>query len=254
MSIASDTRALFGRYLTKLVRNPTLLVTNLVTPVLFFVLFSQLLGKLSVFPGVGSSFEAYLMPGIVVMCSFLFCPQAGISIVNDLNSGFLSKMLVTQVNRGTILLGRVLTDALIVVLASALVIVTALVMGVTFSTGLAGILLILVTSGAFGLTWAGIFLAIGMRTRSAESVSAFSGGSSFLLLFLSSGFFPTSIMPGWAQTFSAWNPVSYLATAMRSTLNGGYDWSAFGVAYAWIGAIAVIALATTVYQFRKTIH
>lgn len=254
MTLWSDTGALFGRYLTKLVRNPTLLVTYLVTPVLFFALFSQMLGKLNVFPGVGSSYEAYLMPGMVVMCPFIFCPLAGISIVNDLNSGFLSKMLVTQVDRGAILLGRVLTDALMVVFASVLVIVTALVLGVSFANGPTGVLLILATAGGFGLVWAGIFLAIGMQTKSAESISAFSGGTAFLLLFLSSAVFPTSLMPEWAQTVANWNPVSYLSDAMRSAIHGPYDWHAFGIAWAWIAALALVAFAATLYEFRRTVR
>lgn len=254
MSLLSDTGALFGRYFTKLWRNPTLLVTNLVTPVLFLALFSQMLGKLSVFPGVGGSFLAYLTPGIVVMCSIIFAVQAGISIVNDLNSGFLQKMLVTQVNRGAILLGRLLTDAVMVVLSSTLVLVVAFLLGVRFVTGLPGVLLMLLTAALFGLTWAGIFLAVGMRTRSPETLSAFSSGVVFILLFLSSGMFPTSIMPGWAQTFSAWNPVSYVSNALRSTVQGGYDWGAFTLAYAATAAIAVAAFSAALYQFQKTVR
>lgn len=250
----SDTRALFGRYFTKLVRNPTLLVTNLVTPVLFLALFSQMLGKLSLFPGVGGSFLAYLTPGIVVMCSIVFAVQAGISIVNDLNSGFLQKMLVTQVHRSAILLGRLLTDSLMVVLSSTLVILVAFAMGVRFATGLPGILLMLLTSALFGLTWAGIFLAVGIKTRSPETLSAFSSGVVFILLFLSSGMFPTSIMPTWAQTFSAWNPVSYVANALRSTVQGGYDWNAFAAAYGAMALIAVVAFSAALYQFNKTVR
>ena len=254
MALIPDTGALFRRYFTKLLRNPTLLVTNLVTPVAFLALFSQMLAKLSLFPGVGGSFLAYLTPGIVVMCSVMFSAQAGISIVNDLNSGFLQKMLVTQVNRGAILLGRLCTDVFMVVFASALVVLAALLMGVTFVTGVPGILLLLATSAFFGLTWAAIFLAIGIKTRSPETLSAFGSGVAFILLFLSSGMFPTSIMPVWAQTFSQWNPVSYVADAMRSTVQGGYNWGAFGSAYALTLALTAVAFAAALYQFRKTVH
>jgi len=254
MPLMTDTMALFRRYFTKLVRNPTLLVTNLVTPVAFLALFSQMLGKLSVFPGVGGSFLAYLTPGIVVMCSVMFSSQAGISIVNDLNSGFLQKLLVTQVNRGAILLGRLCTDVFMVVFASLLVVLASLAMGVTFVTGVPGILLLLVTSAFFGLTWAAIFLAIGIKTRSPETLSAFGSGVAFILLFLSSGMFPTSIMPVWAQEFSGWNPVSYVASAMRSTIQGGYNWGAFGSAYALTLVLTIVAFAAALYQFRKTVH
>ena len=251
MSFVWDTSALFQRYVTKLFRNPTLLVTNLVTPVLFLALFSQMLGKLNVFPGVGASFGAYLTPGILVMCSIMFTVQAGLSIVNDLNSGFLPKMLVTRVSRGAILMGRLLTDSLMVVFASVLVILTAFVMGIRFVTGVPGILLMLVSAAFFGLAWAGIFLAIGLKTKSPESLSAISSGVVFILLFLSSAVFPTSIMPKWVQTFSSWNPVSYVANAMRSAIQGGYEWHAFVTAYALTAAMAIGAFSVALYQFRK---
>lgn len=253
MTLAYDTSSLFRRYLTKLVRNPTLLGTNLVTPVAFMVLFSQLLGKLSVFPGVGGSFLSYVTPGIIVMCAIVFAAQAGISIVNDLNSGFLQKLLVTPVSRLAILLGRLLTDALMIVLDSILVIAVALVMGVTFVTGLPGILLILLTAAVFGLTCSAFFLAVGMKTRSPEALSSISSGVSIILLFISSVFLPTSILPSWAQTFSQWNPVSYVADAMRSLVQSGYDWTSLAWAYGLTGAVAVVAFAAALYQFRRTV-
>ena len=254
MSLARDTSVLYRRYLTKLVRNPTLLASNLVFPVAWFALLSQMLGKLTVFPGVGGSFQAYLTPGILAMCSMIYTAQAGLSIVNDLNSGFLPKMLVTQVNRGAILLGRVLTDSSMVVLASLLVILTALVLGVHFVTGLPGILLMLATTAFFGLAWAGIYLAIGLQTKSPETLNAISSGLGFLLMFLSSAMFPTSIMPEWARTFSSWNPVSYVADAMRSAVQGGYNWHDFAMAYTATAGIAAVAFAVALYQFRKIVR
>ena len=151
-----------------------------------------------------------------------------------------------------ILLGRLLTDALMIVISSALVVLVAVLMGVTIATGIPGIILLLVTAAFFGLTWSGIFLAIGMRTRSAETLSSFGSGVAFILLFVSSGMFPTSIMPSWAQTVSNWNPVSYVSNALRSTIIGGYDWRAFASAYIMTTVLAVIAFAAALYQFRKT--
>lgn len=253
MTFLYDTSSLFRRYLTKLVRNPTLLATNLVTPVLFLILFSQLLGKLSVFPGVGGSFLSYLTPGIVVMVSIMFGAQAGQSIFNDLTSGFLQKMLVTPVRRISILLGRLLTDALLITLVSILVLAVAALMGTTFATGLPGVLLLLATAAFFGLTWSGIFLALGMTVRSAENIQSFASSIVFILLFISTAMFPASILPGWAQTFSDWNPVSYVATAMRALIQSGYDWSAFASAYLLTGVLTVAAFAVALYQFRKTV-
>ncbi len=254
MAIFYDTQSLLERYLIKLVRNPTLLATNLVTPLLFLLLFSQLLQKFSIFlPGVSGGYLAYLTPGVVMLNAMISAPQGGVSIANDLNSGFLSKMLLTQVRRPAILLGRLLTDMLVVVGQSIITIIVAIALGVKISSGLPGILLILLTTAFFELALSGIFLTVGIRTRKTETISAISGVLFFPLIFVSSAMFPISFFPSWAQTVSKYNPVSYAADVTRDLVLGGLTFSTLAWAYTLIGVIALVTFAATLYQFRKVI-
>jgi ABC-2 type transport system permease protein len=254
LTIFYDTISLLERYLTKLVKNPTLLGTNLVTPLLFLVLFSQLLAKFSNFlPGLSGGYLAYLTPGVVMLNAMIGAPQAGVSIANDLNSGFLSKMLLTQVARPAILLGRLLTDILVVVAQSVITITLAIAMGVTISSGLPGVLLMLLTTAFFELALSGVFLTVGIRTRKTETISALSGVLFFPLIFISSAMFPVSFFPGWAQTVSKYNPVSYASDVTRDLVTGGLTLNTLVSAYALIGIIALATFAATLYQFRKVI-
>jgi ABC-2 type transport system permease protein len=253
LTLLYDVQSLLERYLTKLVRNPTLLATNLATPLLFLFLFSQLLTKFSLFPGVSGNYLDYLAPGIVMLNAMISAPQGGVSIANDLNSGFLSKLMLTQVSRPAILLGRLLTDVFVVVIQSVMTISVAVAMGVTIATGLPGILLILVTAAFFELALSGIFLVIGMKSRKTETISAISGVVFFPLIFVSSAVFPTSFFPTWAQTVSRYNPVSYASNVTRELIQGGLTWGTLVSAYAVIGLIAVVTFALTLYQFRKVI-
>jgi ABC-2 type transport system permease protein len=229
------------------------LATNILTPLLFLFLFSQLLQKLSVFPGVSGSYLTYLTPGIVILNAMTSATLSGVSMVNDLNSGFLSKMLLTQVSRPAILLGRLLTDAFVALSQSVITIIFAIALGVTFVTGLPGILLILATVAFFELALSGIFLAIGMRSRKTETISAIGGVLFFPLIFVSSAMFPTSFFPAWAQTISMYNPVSYASDVARGLVQGGLTWSTLVSAYAMIGFIALVTITATLYQFRKVI-
>ena len=253
MTLLYDIQSLLERYLTKLVRNPTLLATNLATPLLMLLLFSQLLTKFSIFPGVSGNYLAYLTPGIVMLTAMISAPQGGVSIANDLNSGFLSKLMLTQVSRPAILLGRLLTDAFVVVAQSLITIVVAIALGVTIATGIPGMVLILVTAAFFELALSGIFLVVGMKSRKTETISALSGVLFFLLIFVSSAVFPTSFFPAWAQTVSRYNPVSYASNVTRALVQGGLTWSTLVSAYTAIGLIALVAFAATLYQFRKVV-
>ena len=149
MTLLYDTESLFQRGLIKMGRNPTLLVTFLVEPIAFLVLFSQMFTKLGLFLPSHTGYIAYLTPGILVFCALITSPQSGVSIVNDINSGFLSKTLLTQSSEPAILLGRLLTDISLVIAETIITIVVAFLMGVTISSGLPGVILILLTVAFF---------------------------------------------------------------------------------------------------------
>ena len=253
MTLFYDTQSLFTRALTKIVRNPTLLFVNLFTPLLFLLLFSQLLQKLTSLPGLSGSYLTYLTPGILVLNAVTGSFQSGMSIVNDLNSGFLHKLLLTPVSRAAILLGRLMTDILVLIIQSTIIIVVAILLGLGIATGSLGLLLIFVTLAFFDLAWAGLLLAVGMKTRKAETVAAVGNLLAFPILFVSSALFPISIMPQWAQTVSNYNPVSYASNLTRYLIQGGLTWSTFVSAYAVIGLMAILTFAATLYQFRKVL-
>lgn len=256
MTLASDTWHIFIRYLKKLIRNPILLFFSLFQPIIFLVLFTQLLTNLSNFPGIlpkGVSYLEFATAGILLQNAFGSALQSGNSIVFDIDSGFLQKMLVTQVSRSAILLGRLTSDAFRVVVQSAIILALAYVLGANVATGIPGILLIFFTIAFFGLAWSGISLALGMKTRSAETVFAIGGFLTFPLLFLSPALFPITFLPDWVQNVSMFNPVSYAINAIRTLMTNGFDWTVILPAWGVIGLVAILTLGATLYQFRKVV-
>ena len=254
MTLLYDTESLFQRGLIKMGRNPTLFVTYLVEPIAFLVLFSQMFTKLGLFlPAHSGGYVAYLTPGILIFCALITSPQSGVSIVNDINSGFLSKTLLTQSSRLAILLGRLLTDISLVIGETIITIVAAIVMGVTISSGLPGVLLILLTVAFFEMAFSGLFIAVGLATRKTETLSAVSGFLYLPLLFLSTAMFPASFLPGWAQTASDYNPVTYITNVTRELVTGGLNFNTLAEGFALTGIIAVATFVVTLYQFRKVV-
>ena len=254
MTLFSDTGYIFVRYLKKLVRNPILLFFSLFQPIIFLVLFTQILSKFSgLIPLAGGSYLEFATAGILLQNAFGSALQSGNSIVADIDTGFLQKMLVTPVKRPAILLGRLTSDAFRVVVQSAIILGLAYALGAFVNTGVIGILLIFFTIAFFGLAWSGISLAIGMRTRSSETVFAIGGFLTFPLLFLSTALFPLDFMPTWVQNVSMFNPISYAVDAIRVLMTTGYDWGTILPAWGVIGLVAVITLGATLFQFRKVV-
>ncbi len=254
MALLSDTWYLFLRAMKKLIRNPILLFFSLFQPIIFLVLFTQLFSKFSQLPGFpASNYLLFATPGILLQNAFSSALQSGTSIVSDIDSGYLQKMLVTPVSRYAILLGRLTSDAFRVVVQSSIILVLAYILGASVTTGIVGILLMLFTIALFGLAWSGISLALGLRTKSSETVFGIGAFLTFPLLFMSTALTPLTFMPQWMQNVSNANPISYTVNAVRVLMLTGYDWSTIFQAYGFIISIAVVTLGATLYLFRKVV-
>ena len=239
----------------KLIRTPILLFFSLFQPIIFLLLFTQLFGKFSQLPGFpAGSYLLFATPGILLQNAFSSALQSGTSVVADLESGFLQKMLVTPVSRAAILLGRLVSDAVRVVIQSIIILALAYGLGLSVATGAGGILLMLLIIAFFGLAWSGISLTIGLRTKSAETVFGIGAFLTFPLLFMSTALVPAKgFMPDWMVTVSNYNPISYTVDAVRVLTLTGYNWSTILSAFGVIAAIAVVTLGATLYLFRKVV-
>jgi ABC-2 type transport system permease protein len=251
MSFASDTYYMFLRWMKKLVRNPILLFFSLFQPIIFLVLFTQLFSSFGLL--LGGNYTLFATAGIVLQNAFSSAFQSGTAIVDDIKSGFLTKILATPASRSSILLGRLLSDAFRVFAQSLIILLLAYGLGVFPATGIFGYILILITVAFFGLAWSGISLALGLRTKSAETVFGIAGTLTFPLLFMSSALMKPDLMPKWMQTVSSYNPISFAVNAIRDLIMTGYVWSSFSQAYGVISLIAVITLGATLYEFRKVV-
>ena len=251
MTFISDTYYMFLRWMKKLVRNPILLFFSLFQPIILLLLFTQLFSSFGVLLGV--NYTLFATAGIVLQNAFSSAFQSGTAIVDDIKSGFLAKILATPASRASILLGRLLSDAFRVFAQSLIILVLAYGLGVFPATGILGYILILVTVAFFGLAWSGISLALGLRTKSAETVFGIAGTLTFPLLFMSTALMKPALMPAWMQSVSAYNPISFAVNAIRDLIMTGYVWNSFSQAYGVISLIAVLTLGATLYEFRKVV-
>jgi ABC-2 type transport system permease protein len=247
-----DVWYMFSRAMKKYLRSPVLIFFSLFTPIIFLGIFTQLFNMLGNVPGFpASSYLQFSVAGILLMMAFSSALQSGSSIVDDIDSEFLSKLLVTPVSRPAILLGRLFSDAIKIIIQSSILLILAYLMGANFVTGAPGILLILLMLAIFGMAWSGISLSVGIATKSAETISGLSMFLTFPLVFISTAFMPANFLPGWMQSVSSVNPISYTADALRALTSTGFDWSTIAIAFGLLLIIALLGIGTAMHQFRK---
>ncbi|HEY9846803.1 MAG TPA: ABC transporter permease [Candidatus Caenarcaniphilales bacterium] len=254
MSLIQDSWHLFNRTNTRLVRKPFLIFFSLFQPIIFLLLFTQLFSRFAAVPGFpADNYLLFAVPGIILQNSFTSAFQSGTAMVEDLKSGFLAKMLVTQVNRQSILLGRIAADSARVAVQTLIIFTIGYAMGAHPATGVAGLLLMLLISALFGLAWGGLSIFIGLKTKSSESVFAIAGFLTFPLLFMSTALTPANFMPDWMQNVTRFNPISYGVDAIRVLMLSGFEWQTIWPAFAVIGSLIAITMGLVVYEFRKVV-
>ncbi|HSM02094.1 MAG TPA: ABC transporter permease [Acidimicrobiia bacterium] len=245
---------LWARQMKKLVRIPLLLFFALAQPLIFLLLFSQVFSNLDRLPGFEyDSYLQFLVPSIVALTALNSAFQSGIGMVTDIEDGMLDKFLIAPIRRSSILLGKLLADASRAMAQGAVIVLVSLAMGARFATGVAGVAVMVVLAALFGVAWAGLSNIIALRTRNGELTMIVGILITFPVLFLSTAFMPSILLPDWLDAVATFNPITYIVEALRALVNTGWDWGAIGEALAVTGGLAVVTFTGATLAFRKAI-
>lgn len=228
---------LAGRNVRRL-RTPGTVFGTVVIPLVFFVGFSAVLGRLLGARGIDSA--AYLTPAIVVQAGMFTAMSAGFALSADVAGRVATRYRSMSVGWGAVLAGRLGADAVRVVVSLAVVVAAGSVVGFRFTGGLLGALGFVLLALAFTLCLATGAAALGAGSEDPESVNAVLQIPYLPLIMLSSGFVPADAFPGWLEPVVAWSPVSLVVDALRG-LAGGGDAPLLG-ALAWIAGLWVVFL------------
>jgi ABC-2 type transport system permease protein len=240
----------FGwRGMLKIKHVPEQLIDVTVTPVMFVVLFTYLFG--GAVAGSTQAYLQYILPGILVMSVLFTTVYSGVALNTDLTRGVVDRFRSLPLWRPAPLVGALLGDSVRYVLAGTVIIVVGVVLGYRPEGGALGAVaaLALVVVFSFGLSW--VFSVLGLLLRSPNAV--LNGGflAIFPLTFLSNVFVDPATLPGPLQAFVDVNPISILATASRSLMEGRPDVEAIVISLVVAAALAAIFAPITTRLYRS---
>jgi ABC-2 type transport system permease protein len=151
MTLIRHTLYMTLRHLRELWRQPWFVAVTLVQPVIWLLLFGALFKKVIEIPGFHShSYIAFLAPGVVVMTAMFNAAWSGMSLIDDMRRGVTARFLVSPVRREALIAGRILKEAVVVVIQSLIIVALALVVGASFPGGIGGVALLFVLSALLG--------------------------------------------------------------------------------------------------------
>ena len=229
--LARETFYLYVRQLKRLARRRTMIVFSLVQPMIWLVLFGQMFSHITRFPGAAVQFGSvsylqFFLPSVILQSIMFGSGQSGVGMIQDIDSGFLDKLLTTPINRFSILLGRILGDLTRLLIQSLIILLVGWLLGrvqqpqVVFYYGITGIVGALCIGLLAAVTLASLNIFIALTTKNTESTFTISNFLTFPLIFVSGSQLPLSLMPKWMQMIAHVNPLNFAVDGMRVLLNG----------------------------------
>lgn len=200
-------------------RRPQLLAPLLIFPTLLLAVQTGGAGRAVDLPGFPevNGFLDFMLAGAMVQSSMLAANSGGIALAVDIEMGFVDRLLAAPIPRWAIVAGRLAGIAGMGIFTVLWFTVIGLVFGAEFTEGVGGWLLmaalVVMSSLAFGC----ISAAIALRSGSASVVQGMFP-LVFVILFLSTAFFPQDLLNEPAHTIAEYNPLSFIVDAVRDPI------------------------------------
>jgi ABC-2 type transport system permease protein len=236
--------------LQKLAHDRTELVTRMVQPALWLLIFGTTFSHLHVINTGSVSYLAFLAPGIIAQSALFISIFYGIQIIWDRDAGILAKLMVTPAPASALITGKAFAAGVRSVAQVVGVMVLAYLMGVGLTINPLRILAamgIVMLGAAF---FACLSMTLAGLVRSRDRLMGIGQAITMPLFFASNALYPVDVMPAWLHRLSTVNPLSYEVDALRALLIG----TPFNPAdIVVLVAAAVIGVATASTLLRRLV-
>lgn len=241
---ANAIAAIARRDLARARRQKSRVLGGLARPLMWLLLVGTGFNAIARVEGA-DSYQAFVLPGVVVMAALFGGMLTAISTVYDREFGMLRLMLASPAGVASVLAGRAVAATVIGATQATVVLVVApAVMDVSvprMALALPVILLAACASATLGL-------AVAAPLRSVENFAGVINVVLFPLLFLSGALYPTTQLPAVLRGLASVNPVTYAVDLMKLALQQPAEFSA-ARSIIMLLAASVVAFGAAVVSF-----
>jgi ABC-2 type transport system permease protein len=239
-----DSATMLRRNLRRMLRYPVAAAGAVGIPIIFLLLFVFVFGDTLGAGIVGVSggrddYLDYVTPGIILITVAGAAQGTVISVALDMSEGIIARFRTMAIARVSVLTGHVVGSLIQTMIALAVVIGVALLLGFGPTAApqewIAAIGLLAMIS--YAVIW--LSVALGMVTKSVETASNLPLPL-ILLPFLGSGFVPTDSMPTGLRWFAEYQPFTPIMETLRGLLMGTPIGGSGVVAVAWCAGIGLV--------------
>jgi ABC-2 type transport system permease protein len=237
--------AIYWRDMVKFSRNRALLLSALIQPVLWLVLYGiSMSSNINIFFGEGVAplgavsvnYMTFMTAGVVGMTILFTCLYSGQNIQFDKQYGLMKEIVVSPLPRSQILLGVTLGGITKALIQAVIVILFGYVLGIQFFFGLTATAALTAIGGVlffavlFSLSMMFLSSAIAMKVRDHNVSQAIITILTLPLFFASNALYPLDSLPMALKIVAYLNPLTHFINGMRF-YGISSDFYSFGVHY-----------------------
>ena len=247
-ALVSPSLALARRTLRMVLRRPQFLAPLVLMPTLFLAINTGGLHRSTGLPGFPhvDGFLDFQLAGAMTQSLLLGGVMQGIGTALEIEGGFFDRLVASPIPRVAIVLGRILAGTAIAAGQVVWFLVLGAVFGVSFHGGVLGVLLVIAIGALAGTGFAALGVLIALRARNASTVQGIFP-LVFVVLFVSSAFFPRALLEAPADWVADFNPLSYVADGMRDPIISGISAApvleGLGAAAGLVAVLTALAVA-----------
>ncbi|MBV8964912.1 MAG: ABC transporter permease [Mycobacteriaceae bacterium] len=234
--------------LQKLQHDRSELLTRMVQPALWLLIFGQTFSRLRVINTGSVPYLAFLAPGIIAQSALFISIFYGIQIIWDRDAGILAKLMVTPAPASALIAGKAFAAGVRSVAQVVGVLVLAYLMGVHLTANPLRVLAamgVVVLGSAF---FACLSMTLAGLVRNRDRLMGIGQAITMPLFFASNALYPVTVMPQWLRWLSTVNPLSYEVNALRTLLIGAPSNWALDIGVLIVAAVAGIAAASALLR------
>lgn len=191
---------------------------DLAVPLLYLLMFGvgfdKAVGMGVTTAGTSVGYNEFFLAGVLSMSCFGSAVNQAYGFFHDRETGIFYEFMTYPMTRGEYLLGKVLFQCVMSVVQAALTLGAAvLLLGIRLEFGLLPFTVAAVVAGI--AAWFFSLAVFAFRIRRNDTFNTFINVAYFILMFVSSMFYPLDRMPAWLKSAAYVNPLTWHTDVLR---------------------------------------
>ncbi|MFQ5887816.1 MAG: ABC transporter permease [Candidatus Hydrothermarchaeales archaeon] len=218
MSSVEGVYIIWRREVKRYVREKSQLFSTLFLSLVWLIIFGTGIGSMKFGKTSSGDYGVFLFPGIIGMVILITSLRSGVSIIRDIDFGFLRVLVVSPASTLILILGKTLGDSTVAMSQGVMILLLSFIVDIPLhlDTLILSVPTMLLISA--GLVALGLIIASFMR--SFEGFNIIMSLLFMPMFFLSGALFPIEILPGWLKQLTYINPLTYGVDALRHIILG----------------------------------